>query len=154
VAQLIAHKNGGGSVSDFSKGRKLARDAIIDIDCDIWIPAARPDVLDASNAGRLRAKLVVEGANIPATPEAEANLHERGVLVVPDFIANAGGVICAAVEYHDGTHSLALATIEERVRANTHAVLSEAAKTSALPRTSAVALATRRVRSAMAYRRP
>jgi glutamate dehydrogenase/leucine dehydrogenase len=153
VVQLVAHKNSGGSVSEFSKGLKLARDAIIDTDCDIWIPAARPDVLDGSNAGRLRAKLVVEGANIPATAEAEASLNERGVLVVPDFIANAGGVICAAVEYHGGTLSVALATIEERVRANTHAVLTEAATSRALPRTAAVAFATRRVKRAMEYRR-
>jgi glutamate dehydrogenase (NAD(P)+) len=153
VAQLIAHKNSGGSVSEFSKGQKLARDAIIDTDCDIWIPAARPDVLDASNAGRIKAKLVVEGANIPATPEAEASLQERGVLVVPDFIANAGGVICAAVEYHGGVQSLAFTTIEERIRANTRVVLSDAAKTGATPRAAAVALAMQRVQRAMAYRR-
>ncbi len=153
VGQLIVHKNSGRSVVDFPKGRKLATDAIIDVDCDVWIPAARPDVLDAGNADRLRAKLVAEGANIPATPEAEASLHERGVLVIPDFIANAGGVICAAVEYHGGTQHMALAAIEERIRANTHAVLTEAARTRVLPRTAAVALATRRVQRAMAYRR-
>ena len=69
------------------------------VPCDILIPAARPDVLRADNVERLNCKLVVQGANIPATPEAERYMFERGVVSVPDFIANAGGVICAAVEY-------------------------------------------------------
>ena len=76
--------------------------------CDIWIPAARPDVIHMDNVGRLNARLVVEGANIPITQEAEeAELHQRHVLVIPDFIANAGGVICASVEYHGGTQAMA-----------------------------------------------
>ena len=60
---------------------------------------------------------MLEGANIPVTLEAEARLHERGVLCVPDFIANAGGVICAAVEYQGGGQRLAFDTIEEKLRA-------------------------------------
>ncbi|NIR59089.1 MAG: Glu/Leu/Phe/Val dehydrogenase, partial [Gammaproteobacteria bacterium] len=79
---------------------KGSPDDVLEVDCDIWIPAARPDVLRADNVDRLQTRLVLQGANIPCTPEAEATLHERGVLVVPDFVANAGGVICAAVEYH------------------------------------------------------
>jgi glutamate dehydrogenase (NAD(P)+) len=58
---------------------------------------------------------MVEGANIPITQDAEAELHRRHVLVIPDFIANAGGVICAAVEYRGGTQTMALATIEEKM---------------------------------------
>ncbi len=153
VARLIAHKNAGRAVTEFAGGKRLGVDAIIDVDCDIWIPAARPDVLHADNAGRLKAKLVAQGANIPATPDAEAILHERGILVIPDFIANAGGVICAAVEYHGGTQALAFATIDERIRANTREVLGEAARTGRQPREAAVDLARRRVQQAMTYRR-
>jgi hypothetical protein len=75
---------------------------------------------------RLEARIVVSGANIPITGAAEAILHERGVLLVPDFVANAGGVICAAVEYAGGSERDALATIEETIRANTEAVLVRA----------------------------
>ncbi len=153
VNRLIELKNSGASVLDYPAGEKLAQDAVIDLDCDIWIPAARPDVLRADNVARLKTKLVAQGANIPLTTEAERILHERHVLVVPDFIANAGGVICAAVEYHGGTHAMAFQMIEEKIRTNTTLVLKEAVKTGMLPRQAAVALAEQRVRTAMGYRR-
>ena len=72
---------------------------------------------------------------------------------MPDFIANAGGVICAAIEYHGGTEASALAAIDEKIRANTNAVLDDAKRNDALPRAAAVALAEARVRSAMQLRR-
>jgi glutamate dehydrogenase (NAD(P)+) len=153
IAALIAHKEAGGSVLDFGRGRKLDRDAVVELPCDIWIPSARPDVIDARNVARLNARMVAEGANIPVTPEAERALHERGVLVVPDFIANAGGVICAAIEYHGGTQAQAFAAIDEKIRANTRAVLDAARKEKVPPRAAAVTLAETRVRSAMALRR-
>jgi glutamate dehydrogenase/leucine dehydrogenase len=153
IARLIEIKNRGGSVTDYPEGRKIHRDAVVEADCDILIPAARPDVLRADNAGRVRARLVVPGANIPATPEAEAILHDRKILMVPDFVANAGGVICCAVEYRGGTESQAFAMIEERIRATTRAVLDESARTGRRPHEVAVGLAERRVRDAMRYRR-
>ena len=97
--------------------------------------------------------MVVSGANIPVTPEAERILHDRNVLVVPDFIANAGGVICAAVEYHGGTQTTAFQMIEEKIRVNTQLVLEETAKRRVLPREAAVALAEQRVQKAMTCRR-
>ena len=143
----------GRSVIDYSHGKKLKRDAVIDVACDIWIPAARPDVIHEDNVGRLNTRLVVEGANIPITPGAEKALHERGVLCVPDFIANAGGVICAAMEYQHASQTVAMQTIEEKLRVNTSLVL-EAAKEQAIPpRDAAVALAAQRVKRAMSYRR-
>ena len=153
VSQLIELKNAGKSVLAYPAGEKLGRDAVIDLDCDVWIPAARPDVLRADNVARLRTKLVVSGANIPVTPEAEQMLHERHVLVVPDFIANAGGVICAAVEYHGGTQTTAFQMIEEKIRINTTLVLEAAMKTGKLTQQAAVALAEQRVRTAMGYQR-
>lgn len=152
VAALIMLKRRGGSVVEYNRGERLDGDAIIDIDCDVWIPAARPDVLRADNVGRLSTRLVVQGANIPFTAEAEQVLHDRDVLVVPDFIANAGGVICAAVEYRGGTQTLAMQTIDEKIRANTQAVLAGAATSSLTPRGVATALAEQRVRTAMSFR--
>lgn len=153
VAALIALKDNGQTLHSHSTGQKLGVDAIIDADCDIWIPAARPDVIHGGNVARLKARLVAEGANIPLTDEAEIELHRRDVLVLPDFIANAGGVICAAVEYHGGSESAALATIVEKIGANTHAVLAEARRTGTPPRQAAANLAQQRVRAAMATRR-
>jgi glutamate dehydrogenase (NAD(P)+) len=153
VAALVAEKRSGRSVAEHGRGRRIEGDALVDVECEVWIPAARPDVLRADNAGRLRARAVIAGANIPATEEAERMLHERGVLVVPDFIANAGGVICAAMEYHGATRGAAFAAIEERIRANVEAVLADAEKRGVAPRRAAVDLAVGRVRRAMAWRR-
>jgi glutamate dehydrogenase/leucine dehydrogenase len=153
VSRLIALKDSGKSVIDYPNGEKLGADAVIDVECEIWIPAARPDVIRKDNVNRLKTKLVPQGANIPFTPEAERILHEKGTLVIPDFIANAGGVICASVEYHGGTETQAFATIEEKISANTSMVLAESARTKTLPREAAVALSERRVRNAMRYRR-
>lgn len=153
ISALIALKENGKELRTHTRGEKLARDAIIDIDCEIWIPAARPDVIHAGNASRLQAKLVAEGANIPCTVEAEQALAQRGILVLPDFIANAGGVICAATEYHGGTEASAFAMIDEKIRANTRAVLDEAKHSKISPRAAAILLAERRIRDAMALRR-
>lgn len=153
VARLIATKDAAGAVTDYPSGEKLGRDDVIDVECDIWIPAARPDVIRADNVDRMKTKLILQGANIPVTEDAERRLHEKGVLSVPDFIANAGGVICASVEYHGGTRTTAFQAIAEKVRTNTGQVLDEAAERGTAPRQAAVALAERRVRKAMALRR-
>jgi len=153
VARLIALKDSGKGVTDYPDGKKLDVNAVIGIDCEIWIPAARPDVIHKDNVNRLKTKLVPQGANIPFTPEAERMLHEGGVLVLPDFIANAGGVICASVEYHGGTQTQAFQTIEEKISANTEEVLANARKNGSLPRQAAVALAEARVKKAMTYQK-
>jgi glutamate dehydrogenase (NAD(P)+) len=153
AAALIGLKNEGRTVCDYREGRKLDRDAVIDVECDIWIPAARPDVIREDNVHRLRTKLVVQGANIPFTAEAERILHEKGVLVVPDFIANAGGVICAAMEYRGATQTAAFQAIEERIRANTETVLERLKQDGIAPRAVAENLALDGVRAAMKTRR-
>jgi glutamate dehydrogenase (NAD(P)+) len=153
LAALIALKAEGRALHDYGRGRKLGMHAVIDIPCDIWILAARPDVIDADNVARLRTRILAEGAYIPCSAGAEQALAARGVLVLPDFIANAGGVICAAIEYGGGTEAAALAYIEEKIRANTEAVLDEVQRTGALPRTVALALATERAHQAMRTRR-
>ncbi len=153
VAALAALKEAGQRVIDYADGDKLDRDAVIDIDCDIWIPAARPDVIHEDNVHRLKTRLVIEGANIPFTAGAEKYLHEHGVLCLPDFIANAGGVICAAMEYAGASESAAFAAIAEKLRHNTEAVLKQAKDQGILPRTAALNLAQARVKEAMSYRR-
>ena len=153
IAALIALKEASRPLRDHLQGKKLSADAILDIECDIWIPAARPDVVHADNVGRLKTRLLPQGANIPCTLEAEQALHQRGVLVIPDFIANAGGVICAAIEYRGGTQRAAFDYIDERIRNNTHLVLEESKRTRSLPRAAALALAERRVREATSTRR-
>ena len=96
---------------------------------------------------------MVQGANIPFTYGAEKYLQEQGVLCVPDFIANAGGVICAALEYQQASEASVFPVIEEKLRTNTRLVLERARSEHMLPRDAAVALAIERVKKAMSYRR-
>jgi glutamate dehydrogenase (NAD(P)+) len=153
VDALLAHKAKGASVAEFSGGRAITGDVLLDVACDIFVPAARPDVIRTDNVQRVTAKLILPGANIAVTGDAERALHDRGVLVIPDFIANAGGVICASVEYHGGTEHQAFAAIEEKIRANTSAVLADAVEKGEPPRVAAQSMAEGRVRRAMALRR-
>ncbi len=150
---LRALKRAGRSVVEHDKGESAGLDAILDVECEIWIPAARPDVVCAENQHRLRTRLILQGANIPVTADAERALHERGVLCLPDFIANAGGVICAAVEYRGGARRQAFQAIAEKIADNTRAVLEESQAKAAPPRLAAVHLAKERVRRAQRLRR-
>lgn len=153
VTALIAFKDKGHSLHEYPQGTKLPGDAILDVECDIWIPAARPDIVTAGNVARLKTRLIPQGANIPCTLEAEVALHNRGILTVPDIIANAGGVIGVAVEYRGGTQRAAFEYIDERIRTNTRLVIEESQKSGKIPRRAALALAERRLCAAMQTRR-
>lgn len=153
VDELWRLKARGGSVADLRDAKAITADELLCVPCDLWIPAARPDVITEDNGPLLQARVVLEGANIPVTRRAEELLHNAGVIVVPDFIANAGGVICASVEYHGGTRVQAFALIDEQIRANTAAVLTRAAAEGQTPRVVAESLALARVREAASYRR-
>ena len=153
VGALIETKRLHGHVRAYTQGQVLNRDAIIDVDCDIWIPAARPDVIRADNVARVNTRLIAQGANIGVTEEAEQILHQRGVLSLPDFIANAGGVICAAVEFHGGDSEQAFRRIESTVEGNVTAMLTRCAQSDQLPRAAALSMAKERVQQAMSFRR-
>ncbi|MDH3846273.1 MAG: Glu/Leu/Phe/Val dehydrogenase [Gammaproteobacteria bacterium] len=153
VAALIAHKEADGDMIDFEGGQQIERDSIIGVDCDLLIPAARPDVIRVENQASVKARFIVPGANIGITDEAEHMLYERGVLCIPDFIANAGGVICAATEVAGGRKRDAFAAIDEKVRANTAEMLERADRHGIPPREAAVQMARERVDAAMEYTR-
>lgn len=153
---LLDIKASGGAVADYPGGADVTRgdsEAIIGVACDVWIPAARPDVIREDNVDCLQTRMVVAGANIPMTPGAETILHERGVLYIPDFIANAGGVICAAMEHQGAGEAAAMAAIEEKISNNTRRVLEIMRSDNCLPRAAAEAMAQERVTAAMALKR-
>ena len=99
VPALMAHVAQTGSVAGFAGAEALANGAFWDVPCDILIPAALEQQITRDNAGRIQARMVIEGANGPTTPEADDILHDRGVLVLPDVIANAGGVTVSYFEW-------------------------------------------------------
>jgi len=153
VPALVAHKRGGEPVAGFSGGTALPRDDVLGLDCEILVPAAQPDVVTAGNAGKISARVVLEGANIPVTREAEAELAGRGVLCVPDVVANAGGVICGAAEYSGAGRAGAFAAIEEKIRDSTAELLDRIRDGVLLPRAAAEQMAQERIGKALALRR-
>jgi glutamate dehydrogenase (NAD(P)+) len=153
VAALMAIKGEGGKVQDLNSGEKIDRDAVIDIECDVWIPAARPDVIRMENVDRLNTRIFAQGANIPASAEAEESLEKRGTIILPDFIANAGGVICGADEYHGRSELQAMSGIADKVANNTRSMLERARADGISSRQAAMDMALERVRRAVQYRK-
>jgi glutamate dehydrogenase (NAD(P)+)/glutamate dehydrogenase (NADP+) len=151
IDRLIALKHERRSVRDYVKAEVLSREQLFQVPCDILVPAARPDSIHDGNVKDIQAKLILQGANIPATEAAEKILHERNILNIPDFIANAGGVICAAVEYRGGTENNAFEAIAQKVMLNTRETLQRCAETGQLPRAAAMDLSRERVLEAMSY---
>ena len=99
AAALQEHVKNTGGVAGFPGTEKLANDDFWSVPCEILIPAALESQITAENAHKIHAKLVIEGANGPTTPEADDILHDNGVLVLPDVIANAGGVTVSYFEW-------------------------------------------------------
>jgi glutamate dehydrogenase (NAD(P)+) len=147
--KLLKIKQTTGTVKNYEDGLTIENEELFRLPVDILIPGARPDVISKENARDIKAALVVEAANIPATREAERILHDRGVFVVPDFIANAGGVITAAVEYRGGTESEVFSAIREKIVKNTRQVLDMATDQKVPPRVAAENIAKERVLKAM-----
>jgi glutamate dehydrogenase (NAD(P)+) len=152
VEKLIQIKDDSGSVINYKDGEVLKTSDLLMISTDIFVPAARPDVINEANSDVLDAKLVIEGANIPVTENAEKMLHDRGILVVPDFVANAGGVITASVEYHGGTETQAFERIKNTILSNTKEILDKVYSEKTYPRDAAIGIAKQRVLRAMKYR--
>jgi glutamate dehydrogenase/leucine dehydrogenase len=146
VKELVRIKEEKGTVLAYPDARRLEGPEIVELDCDLLVPAARPDVITVANVDRVKARTIIEGANIPVTEEAERMLHDRGVLCIPDFIANAGGVICAAVEYSGGREQQAMTAIKEKLANNTQQLLALIAEEHLYPREAARQMAFRRLR--------
>lgn len=136
-------------------GRQLAPGAELGLEAEILIPAATQDVIGVETARELACQIVVEGANLPITPPAQEVLAARGVTVVPDFIANAGGVVAAAYAMDARRSPFApepdaiFEAVAARMRANATTVLEESARTGETTHTAARRLAAARVRAAM-----
>src|SRR5579864_8425739 len=99
IAKLIAFKNETGSVLGFSGGDNISNRDVLEFECDVLVPAALEKVITADNAPRIKAKIIAEAANGPTLPEADDILFERGIMVLPDILANAGGVTVSYFEW-------------------------------------------------------
>ena len=97
--ELHDHNRATGSVKDFKKARNITQEELLTLDCTVLVPAALENVITKDNADKIRAYIVAEGANGPTTPDADKILHERRVTLIPDVLANAGGVTVSYFEW-------------------------------------------------------
>jgi glutamate dehydrogenase (NAD(P)+) len=102
VAAAVEHKRTNRSFEGFEGAEAITNEELLILDCDVLAPCALEQVVTAENADRVKARIVAEGANGPVTPEADQILDERGVLVLPDVLANAGGVVVSYFEWVQG----------------------------------------------------
>jgi len=99
VEALAEHVREGGTLPEFEGVEEIDPDALLEVECELFIPAALGGMLHKQNADRLKARMVVEGANSPTTPAADEILRDKDILVVPDVMANAGGVVVSYFEW-------------------------------------------------------
>ena len=99
VSAVLDCKRESGSVTAYPEGDRVSNEDLLQLPCDILVPAALENQITASNASRVQAKLIAEAANGPTTPEADAILEDRGIRVIPDILANAGGVTVSYFEW-------------------------------------------------------
>jgi glutamate dehydrogenase (NAD(P)+) len=149
IEHLLQVKKTTGSLDDVQCGKRIALGEELFLDADILIPCAVGDVISKENVDNIRAQIIVEGANFATTREAQQVLHERGIIFVPDFIANAGGVIAAYTEMLDGTPSQAIENTRNKVRKNTAEMFHISEEEGLMPLDAALKMATERVIAAM-----
>jgi glutamate dehydrogenase (NAD(P)+) len=99
ITQLLDYVKKQRTVKAFSGGESISAQEILEVDCEVLLPAATESVINSTNANKIKARILTEGANSPTTPPADDILFERGVFVIPDILANAGGVSVSYFEW-------------------------------------------------------
>jgi len=146
-AKLVDIKKKSGAVANYP-GEKIPNSKIFELPVDVLIPAALPDVITPDNVNNVNAKIIVEAGNIVMREDEEKKLHERGILVLPDFVANAGGVISSYAEYRGYDEKKMFNLVEKKIKKNTRQVLKEAKNKGWTTRDTAMEIAKRRIREA------
>ncbi|MEM2144662.1 MAG: Glu/Leu/Phe/Val dehydrogenase [Candidatus Jordarchaeaceae archaeon] len=124
--EIDEHKKQSGSVTNFPGAKNITNKELLELDCDILIPAALENQITQENASRIKAKIIAEGANGPTTPEADQILYERGIFLIPDILANAGGV---TVSYFEQVQNqMNYYWTEEEVKTKLEAVMKKSFK--------------------------
>lgn len=151
-SKLAQVKKEKGTVTAYPGATVLDGKEIVGVEADILITAAIPDLINDNNKDSIKAKIIVEGSNIPTTPEIEDYLHTKGILVVPDFVANAGGVISSYVEYKGGSPEDMFRIVEKKIVKNTTAVLKTSKRLGIKPRDAAIRVALERINKKKSHR--
>jgi glutamate dehydrogenase/leucine dehydrogenase len=158
IAALGAHVDATGALKGFSGGKEIGTQEVLETDCGILIPAAVQNVINADNAGRIRAKVIVECANGPVTTEAEAILEKANKTIVPDVLANCGSAIVCGFERTQGLtddywdEETVRTKLEDRIVSAYHKIRDTAKEFSTNLRDGAWIYALRKIEQAMKYR--
>ncbi len=117
IKKLEAHVKSTGSLNNFAGCKAISSDGVLEVACDILIPAATQSQITIDNANKIQATIIAEGANAPTTPEADEILKKRGIFVIPDILCNAGGVFVSYLEYTQETQreQMTLEQVERRL---------------------------------------
>ncbi|MBI4097787.1 MAG: Glu/Leu/Phe/Val dehydrogenase [Candidatus Levybacteria bacterium] len=142
IGKLI---NDRAKLKDYPAGERITPEAFWGLEVDILIPASVTDVINQENKDSIKAKIIVEAANIPMSEEIENELFKRGIMIVPDFVANAGGVISSYAEYRGYNPKRMFDTINWKIKKATTAVLKKSLKVGRNPREVALEIAKERV---------
>ncbi|MFH1721580.1 MAG: Glu/Leu/Phe/Val dehydrogenase [Candidatus Altiarchaeota archaeon] len=149
--KVLEYKNQNKTVVGYPGATQITNSELLELECDILVPAALENVITYENAGKIKAKVIVELANGPTTPIADATLHEKGVLVLPDILANAGGVTVSCYEWQQNLANEKWSAqdidskLEKAMMTNTELVMQTAKKHSTTPRIGAYILAIGRI---------
>jgi glutamate dehydrogenase (NAD(P)+) len=158
IAALRSHRTETGSIADFAGGETVDRKEALFTECDVLLPAATENVITSETAGRLRCRVLCEGANGPTTPVADEILAEKKIFVIPDILANAGGVTVSYFEWVQDrqgffwNEELVNTRLEEIMVGSFDAVVGYAEKHGVDNRTAAYMLALDRVATALKLR--
>lgn len=136
-------------IREYSGGKEIGPDDFWSLPVDIFIPASVTDVIHEQNKDRIKAKIIVQAANIPMKESIERELGEKGILIVPDFVANAGGVISSYAEYKGYNPKKMFELIERKIKKNVKLVLQESIQKNQNPRSIALEIAKRRILAKM-----
>ncbi len=145
LKKIFTVKEKTGSVINYTLGKVLPTHGIVALDVDLLVTAAVPDLIKSDDVYNVKARIIVEGSNIPMTAEVEEQLHQRKILVVPDFVANAGGVISSYAEYKGKNPDDMFILVKRKIQKNTHIVLKYAEQKGCTPRDAALEIAKDRV---------
>ncbi len=144
--KLLKTKKEKGSVTKYRPGKVLPIGKLFSLKVDVIIPGALPNVINAKNYKFIKSKLIVEAANIPISPNIEYKLNKRKILIIPDIIANAGGVISSYAEYKGYKLSTMFKLVEKKIIKNTKLILDAAEKNNVSTREAATKIAITRIK--------
>lgn len=135
-------------LSYYPEGERISAEDFWALPVDILIPASVTDVINEKNKDKIRAKIIIEAGNLPMSDEIERELFEKGILIVPDLVANAGGVISSYAEYKGHQPKEMFELVEKKIKKNTALILEEALKKKIRPRDIALKMAKERIKRA------